>query len=361
MFRYYMPTEIYFGENCLLRDGLTLTKYGKKAMIVTGSSSARMSGALADMEKILSDASQEYSIFSEIQENPELKTIHKGSEKFIGDKCDYIIGIGGGSPVDAAKAISVVAANHLQGDEMYNPHLIKEAYPIIAVPTTSGTGTEATPYSVITSGEKKAGFGTPLIFPKLSFLDPKYTLTMPEKVTLHTGIDALSHLLEGLYSNKRCPLVYPMIFSGIKIIFTILSKAVAEPGNYEYRKQMMVASLYGGMVIAQTSTTLQHSIGYPLTTEKNLSHGMANGIVMKHIMELYYPSLKTEIDLLFRHLGCSKEDFYVWLDDLGMSKPLNLETEFIAKAAAQIKNSRNMALNPIEVSVQQIEDILAKL
>lgn len=361
MFQYFMPVELHFGKDCLRKKGMVIRNIGKKALIVTGASSAKKSGALGVVEEVSAKLSISSVLYSQIKENPSLESIYEGAEKFTENDCDFLIGIGGGSPIDAAKAISVVAANNLKGEEIYNPHNIASVYPIIAVPTTSGTGTEATPYSVITSGDKKAGFGSPKTFPKISFLDPAFTMTMPEKVTRDTAIDALSHLLEGLYSSKRCPLVYPMIMSGIRIIYTTLDKVLQEPDNYELRKQLMIASLYGGIVISQTSTTLQHSIGYPLTTKYGLSHGLANGIVMKHIMNLYYPYVENELDMVFTHLNCTKEEFFKWLDKLGFNISLNLESDYIAEAAKQIYKSRNMALNPLKVEVEEIEKILSRL
>lgn len=361
MFSYFMPANIQFGRECLLKQGHLLKNQGSKALLVTGAASARKSGALADIEKVLQKLSVGYELFPEIKENPDIGSIHKGAAAMKKTGCDFVIGIGGGSPVDAAKAIAVTAANDFHKDEFYQAGNIKKVYPIISITTTSGTGTEATPYSVVTDGEKKAGFGSPLMFPKISYLDPGYTVTMPSAVTRDTAIDALSHLLEGIYSAKRCPMLYPLITAGVRIIYSVLEDALEQPDNFEYRKQLMIASLYGGMVIAQSSTTLQHSIGYPLTTFHGLSHGMTNGIVMKHIMELYYPTLKEEIDMLFTHLNCTRNDFYQWLDNLGMTSDLKLDKDFIDKAVAQIEKSRNMALNPLRVTGENIADILAKL
>ncbi len=361
MFSYHMPTNIQFGKQILLKQGHLLKSQGKKALIVTGANSAKKSGALDDARQVLKKLAIDYEIYSEIKENPDLESIHNGAVQMKKSGSDFVIGIGGGSPVDAAKAISVVAANDFQNDEFYQSGNIKKAHPIISITTTSGTGTEATPYSVVTNCDKKAGFGSPLMFPTLSFLDPTYTFSMPDKVTRDTAIDALSHLLEGIYSAKRCPLLYPLITTGVRVIYSVLEEALAEPENFEHRKQLMIASLYGGMVIAQSSTTLQHSIGYPLTTFYGLSHGMANGVVMKHIMELYYPYLNDEIDMLFTHLNCSRNDFYKWLDKLGMKTSLKLDKEFIDKATDQIEKSRNMALNPLQVKRDQVAHILAQL
>lgn len=363
MIKYFMPTKIYWGKDSLFKGGKDLAEIGKKAFIVTGRGSALISGALPDLHRLMKEYAIKYFHFAEIEENPELQAIHRGADLFKSNNCDYLIGIGGGSPLDAAKAISVIVANNLQNREIYEAAKIKKAYPVVAMPTTSGTGTEVTPYSVVTDKmlNKKAGFGNPLIFPVISFCNPEYTYSLPEKVTVDTALDALSHLLEGIYSLKRCDLLFPLISDGIGKIIDTLEKAIDDPINYDSREKLMTASLYGGMVIAQSGTTLQHSIGYPLTTHYGLSHGMANGVVMKSIMELFYPTVKDELQMLFQRIGISQEGFYNWLDKWVPKTEITLSDDFIEHSATEIAGSRNMAQNPKEVSLEEIKIILKSL
>ncbi len=332
-------------------------------MIITGKRSAQLSGALIDLLEVLKKNNQDYYHFPWIEENPELAIIHEGAELFREHKCDFLIGIGGGSPIDAAKAISVIVANKLRGREIYEGDKIKHALPIIAVPTTSGTGTEVTPYSVISDQEikKKAGFGNPLIFPLISFCDPEYTYSLPKQVTIDTALDALSHLLEGIYSRKRCDFLDPLIFSGIKLIIENLEPVITYPREYQYREKLMRASLYGGFVIAQAGTTLQHSIGYPLTTHYGLSHGMANGVVMKEMMNLFSSDIIEDLNSLFSFLKLTRDQFYLWLDKWIPESRLDLPEDFIIKATDEIMGSRNMAQNPREVSSEEVKSILKKL
>ena len=260
---------------------------GKKALLVTGKNSAQKCGALADVQKVLAELKIDSVLYDKVSENPVLETIIDGAEFFTKNNCDFLIGIGGGSPIDAAKAIALTAANKLDINSIYDTSAFKKTYPLVAIPTTSGTGTEATQYSVLTDAatQKKAGFGHDLAFPVLALVDPKYTLTLSQSVTLNTGIDALSHLLEGIYSNKRSPLLYPLICQGISLIYNNLSNVLDNPSDLDGRTALSQASLYGGITIAHTSTTLQHSIGYPLTSVLGVPHGLANGIVMQQIMD----------------------------------------------------------------------------
>ena len=360
---FYCPTRIIFARNAVQKAKSHIASLGKRALIVTGKNSAKQSGALVDVLAVLTESCVSYVLFDSVTENPALDIVMEGKSVFLQNDCDFVIGIGGGSPIDAAKAISLAAANALNRDELYNISAFKSVYPILAIPLTAGTGTEATQYSVLSDPltKKKAGFGSDLAFPVLAVLDPQYTITLPFKVTLHTALDALSHLLEGLYSNQRSPLVYPFIYKGIASIIKFLPIVLSQPENYPAREELMRDALYGGMVIAQGSTTLQHSIGYPLTSFYNIPHGLANAMVMEDIMELYYPAVQSELDDLFSYLQMSKEDFFAWLDSLSFERKIELSDEFIDKAIPQITGSRNMALNPLPVSEKQIRTILANL
>jgi len=360
---FYCPTRIIFARNAVQKAKSHIASWGKRALLVTGKNSAKQSGALSDILSVLTESGISYFLFDRVTENPSLDIVMEGKSAFGQNECDFVLGIGGGSPIDAAKAISLAAANSLGRDELYNTSAFKKAYPVLAIPLTSGTGTEVTQYSVLSDPltKKKAGFGSDLAFPVLAVLDPQYTITLPPKVTLHTALDALSHLLEGLYSKQRSPVVYPFIYKGIASIMKFLPMVLTQPENYLAREELMRDALYGGMVIAQGSTTLQHSIGYPLTSFYNLPHGLANAMVMEDIMELFYPAVHQELDDLFSYLQISKEDFFAWLHSLSFERKIDLSDDFIDKAIPQITGSRNMALNPLPVNEKQIRAILANL
>lgn len=359
----YNPCRIFFDDNALKRAENIILNLGKKALIVSGKNSAQKSGALPELLQMLNKAKMEFAIYNEVGQNPDLDTVIEGVTRFTIHDCDFLIAIGGGSPIDAAKAISLTAANKLHKDNIYDTSLFSSAFPVVAIPTTAGTGSEVTPYSVLTDTKtkKKAGFGSELAFPYLAICDPRYTYSMSRSVTLNTGVDALSHLLEGIYSNKRTDLLYPIIFEGINAIYHNLPIVLKEPQNEIARKEMMKASLFGGLTIAHTSTTLQHSIGYPLTSEYDIPHGLANGIVMKSIMELYYPAVSEQLDKLFAYMGISKKQFYEWLEALQLSIAIRLPKSFIEEKLPEVLTSRNMANNPIEISSEEIRTILLEL
>lgn len=360
---FYCPTRIIFAEHAIKHAESILATMGKCAFIVSGQSSARLSGALDELMPMLGKLNIASNIYDQITENPTVQDVIRGSKLMTDQQCDFVIGIGGGSPIDAAKAISLAAANQLSEGDLYSTDKFISAYPIVAIPTTAGTGTEATQYSVLTNPatNKKAGFGHPYAFPRLSIVDARYTHSLSAEVTLHTALDALSHLLEGLYSNQRSSIMYPFIYRGISSIIKQLPIVLRDAGNKQARAELMQASLYGGMVIAQSSTTLQHSIGYPLTTEYHVAHGLANAMVMEDIMNLYQDKVQDELSGLFNAISITKEGFISWLNALPFRKGILLSDSFIEAAIPQIMASRNMALNPLEVMPGDIRNILHKL
>ncbi len=344
---FYLPTRIIFGENAL-REAAPHLAFGKRALIVSGRSSAVKSGVLGDLIPILNELNIEHKIFAQILENPLTSQIIAGKEFLLENGCDFIIAIGGGSPLDAAKAIAIAAANDLSEDELYQLDLHKRSYPIVAVPTTHGTGSEVTQYSVLTHSKtnKKAGFGSDLNFPRLAIVDPRYMTSLSPKVSLHTALDALSHLLEGLYSLSRNTHLYPMIHRGVRLIVDNLSLCLKEPNHLPAREALALASLYGGITIAHTGTTLQHAIGYPFTSAFDTPHGLANAMFMKEMMEFNLPNMPELINELFEAIKMSKEEFYHWLESFPIQIKVEISDDEEERWMDEILGARNIAASP---------------
>ncbi|MCB5252589.1 MAG: iron-containing alcohol dehydrogenase [Candidatus Cloacimonadaceae bacterium] len=356
----YLPTRIFMGSNALSEAGAYIGREGKKALIVTGRSSAHKSGVMAELLPILAKEGVQHSVFSGVCENPDLDCVMQGKAQFIREGCDFIIAIGGGSPLDAAKAISLAAANNLSENQLYDADLRKQSYSIVAIPTTHGTGSEVTQYSVLTNLKTgiKAGFGSDLIFPKLAIVDARYMLSLSSKVTLNTSMDALSHLLEGIYSTNRVPLLFPMIAQGIRLIIRNLALCLKEPDHLPAREALALSSLYGGVTIAHTSTTLQHSIGYPFTTEFGVPHGLANAMFLKQIMQFYAPALKAELSLLFDRIGLSQAEFLAWLDGFPIQLRVDLKSVDLEAWIAQILSSRNIQISPVIPTTEELRELI---
>ena len=279
-FNIYMPTRLIGGKDCVLNNGDIFSLYGKKCLIVTSKSGAVKSGALNDVLQTLDKEGISYSIFDEITENPFVSSCIKAGETARKINAEFIIGIGGGSPLDASKAVAICAENpEYDIDGLYNRKIPSKALPLILIGTTSGTGSEVTGVSVLTNDKtmmKKSISGADC-YAAVSFIDPKYTYSMPYNVTVTTVLDAFAHAVEGWFSPKctALPAKYaemalPDIFNGLKYLYE--TKALPDE---EMRNSLYYASIYAGLTLNVCGTAFPHTVGYILTEEFGVPHGKA--------------------------------------------------------------------------------------
>ncbi len=279
-FSFHFPTDIRFGRGAVRQNSAALC-LGKKAFIVTGRHSGRVSGALADVAAALSHEKIEFGIFEGIGNNPDVEQCRAVGAQARAFGADFIIGVGGGSPLDAAKAVAVFAVNDIPTEALFANSYENGVLPIAAVPTTSGTGSEATPWSVMTwhAVKTKRSFGGPLTYPRVALLDPAYTDNLPLAITRSTAMDAFTHCFESVISVKATPITDAVNFYALARFAKLMPQL--ELGNVApLRDELMLISLLGGMTIASTGTTLMHSIAYPLTYFHGTAHGIANAFVL---------------------------------------------------------------------------------
>ncbi len=286
-FAYFMPTKILFGKDCIINNSNILKDTGNKAMVVTGRKSAKINGAEKDVIFALEKENIKYIIFDEIEENPDVETIVKASEIGKKEKVDFIIGIGGGSPMDAAKAISCLVANPDCTEEILLGEQ-KKHLPVIEVPTTSGTGSEVTPLSVLTFHKEKTKYSiNQKIFAKCTFLDAKYTESLSPKITNNTAIDALSHIIEGYMAVKSSFFSDIIAEAALRLFKECIPCIENREYTFENREKLLICSTIAGILIAQTGTSLPHFFGYQLTYNKHIAHGAANGMLMTSYLKLF--------------------------------------------------------------------------
>lgn len=276
-FNFHFPTRLIAGEGCLAANAGLLAQ-GRHAMIVTGRSSARRSGVLDDLLPLLDAAGIAYTLFDEITENPPMMTCYAGGRRACAVGADFVIGIGGGSPLDAAKAIAAYAANpDIAPEEIYDAEKrTAPSLPILAIPTTAGTGSEANPYSIITlpDGQRKKTFTSPASWPKYSFLDPRYTASLPVSATVSCALDAFAHAIESYLSPKSTVVSEQMALFAAAQIWPILA---ARPSEYtpEMREALLYAATAAGIAISITGTGFPHPMGYSITLLDGIPHGRA--------------------------------------------------------------------------------------
>ena len=279
-FAYHVPTEVVFGVGCFDTLGEHSRRLGTRPLLVTGKNSARKIGAL---DRALVQL-EHVSVFDAVEENPGTNTCERGAALCRQLGCDHLVAIGGGSPIDVAKAIAGLAVNAgACADHFGSKGLQAGALPVIAVPTTAGTGSEVTPYAVLVdsvSRTKKTITGK-AIFPRIALLDPDLTRHLPRAATISTGLDVLSQSMEGIVSKKSTPVGDALALDACRRVRAYLPRAAAQgEGDIEARGQMLYASMLSGCVIAQSGTTLVHGMGYYYTLECGIPHGLANGLLL---------------------------------------------------------------------------------
>jgi alcohol dehydrogenase class IV len=252
--------------------------------------------------------------------------------------------------MDAAKAAAALALNPVDKSSLFAT-VFTQALPIAAVPTTAGTGSEATPYAILTNdaAHTKTSIGSPVLFPRYAFLDPRYTLGLGRETTINTAIDALSHAVEGTLSVKASSLTDALARESISAIAGCFSALGGNASlSLETRRRLLYGSLLGGMVIANTGTTAIHAMGYALTYHRHIDHGRANGLVFAEYLKAVEQKERGDsvqhIPAFISALGMrSLDEFAMMLDGLlGKKEPFNdAELRGYAEQASRAKNIAN--------------------
>lgn len=315
---FYMPTRLISGKDCVRSNASVFNKAGTKAIIVCGRNSARLCGALDDVEAVLNENGQSYVLFNEIMPNPTIDIVYKGAQLAKENGADFVIAIGGGSPMDAAKSIAVLAVSDINREDIFKGGFTK-ALPMIHIPTTAGTGSEVTPYSILTNDavQSKMTMSSPVMFPDYAFLDGKYMEKLPYEVTVNTAVDALSHSIEGMLSVKASAFSDMAARKSIEIIAKHFDELLS--GNFEAgtRQDLLEASALGGIVISQTGTTVVHTMGYSFTYFKGTDHGRANGLTLGSFLKKGESICPERIDEILTYMGMlSVEEFTDYMDML---------------------------------------------
>ncbi|MDP4182687.1 MAG: iron-containing alcohol dehydrogenase family protein [Bacillota bacterium] len=361
-FKFQSGTKAYFGKDCMFDNKGDLIKLGKKAFIVTGKTSGKTSGALDDVVSIFEGVGIKYEVFDKIENNPSLENVKLGGMAAANSDADFIVGIGGGSPLDAAKAIAILATNDIEPIQLIKNDFYNRPLPIAAIPTTAGTGSEVTAASILTipEYETKMSFVHEDVFPKVAFLDAKYTESMSRDIAVNTAVDAMSHAIEG-YLNKTATLVSDMFaIEALNVFGECLINLGENNFDYETREKLLYSSMLAGLTIAQTGTTIAHGIGYSLTYFKNIPHGKANGLLLTEYLRFNNSVAKDRIQNVLNALKIkSIDDFGSYMKKLVISD-IEFSEDELKKYASLAMKQKNTAKNLRSVCEEDMYEILLK-
>lgn len=362
--KYFMPTRVIMGRDCIVNNSEVFSSLGTCALIVTGAHSAKSNGSEKDVRDALEKAGIRYFVYDKVMSNPTVACVYEGASYARENQADFIIAIGGGSPMDAGKAISMLAAQDIDEDNLFSGKYEKKTLPMAFVPTTAGTGAEVTQYSILTNDKKqtKTSIATEMLFPTVSFLDGKYMEGLSAETTVNTVTDAMSHAVEGMMSVKASIITDALAEASIRLISRSLPEILDFMSGKrtglqaDTREQLLHASCMAGMVIAQTGTTAVHAMGYSLTYFKKVDHGKANGLLLGEFLRFTQKSQPALIAKILAVMDLSSVDQFADLMDVMLGKKCDIsldEMQSYSKKAMLTGNILNCVARPQE------EDLLS--
>lgn len=300
------PEYTLIGSKALEEAKPYLKKCGKKALIVTGKHVV-LSDMMAELKKALEEIGIAYFVFDGITGEPTNVMIDEGIAAYKENGCDFCIGIGGGSPLDSAKAIAAMITNEGKIADYNGKVIEKPIPPVVAIPTTAGTGSEATQFTVITDVEKdikmllKGGY----LVPKIAIVDPAYTYSAPKSITAATGMDALTHAIEAYTSRKALPVTDTLAVSAVKRIMKYLPAAYKDGSDEKARYEMSVASYEAGICINNSTVTLVHGMSRPIGALFHVAHGISNAMLLTKCLAFALDGAYEKFANLGREIGAA--------------------------------------------------------
>jgi alcohol dehydrogenase class IV len=315
-FASHKPVKMITGWDCVRENYNIFRELGRHAIVVSGKNSADKCGAMEDVAYALEMAGCTFVRYNVIPENPPAPLCHEGGRLAREEKCDFVVAIGGGSAIDAAKAIAAYATNpQCDVEDIFDDAIrTSDSLPLVAIPTTAGTGTEACRYSVLTidGGRRKRTFKSSTSYAKYSLICPKYTLTLSENYTVSTALDALAHAIESYLSPKSNEVSEEAALYAAGEIWDVIFNGNGA-GKFGFteaaRERLMYAATAAGIAIDYTGTGFPHPLGYSITLTRGIPHGRAcaifEGAYLSYNMKIECG--REKIEKLDAHLACFEE------------------------------------------------------
>ncbi len=282
---FFIPKKIISGSGAFDAAGTVVKNYGRKPLIVTGKNVRKLE-CFANLCKTLENNGLEYAVFDGITGEPDDTMIASGAEKYKSEGCDFLIAIGGGSPIDSMKAIAVNVSGEKEICDYYGKIIDIKLPKMTAIPTTAGTGSEATQFTVITDTKRnvKMLLKGAVLVPDVAVIDGSFGISAPKSVTASTGLDALTHAVEAYTSRRAQPLTDAVCISAVKRLFKYLPAAYADGRNLTARNETATAALEAGIAINNSSVTIVHGMSRPIGALYHIPHGLSNAMLLHKCM-----------------------------------------------------------------------------
>jgi 4-hydroxybutyrate dehydrogenase len=359
---YLWPGNTRFGFGAVALAGYESVRLGAKHAFILTDPGVYAAGLVEPVLASLSESGVAATVYTHCPPNPDVESVDSAANDFRACEADLIIGLGGGSPLDAAKAVrelvggppeaSIAEYALMLGDEARPVPSVRDMPPMIGIPTTAGTGAEVTPWGVITdlANKQKKGIGGPALIPTVALIDPELTLQLPPHLTAATGMDALSHCIEAYVSTNTGPIALdPMILYGIELLGRYLPVAVNQPDNRQAREQVMLAALIGGIAISSRWLGATHSLAHQLSTFANVHHGLACSLMLPIQMEFSLPGARER----YARIAAALDPAYV------TGKPVRKQAEYSVKAVCRLVDDIGLPVRLRDAGVT--EDLIPEM
>lgn len=309
MSHYATPNHIFTGKDALEQAMPYIATCGHQALIVTGKHVGK-SPMYEKLVNLLEKHDLSYATFDGITGEPTDQMIEQGLNLYQNQKCDFVIGIGGGSPLDSAKAIAAMAVNPGKIADYMGKEITGDVPPIVAIPTTAGTGSEATKFTIITDQEKdiKMLLKGDCLIPQIAIVDPDFSMDMPKSVTAATGLDAFTHAVEAYTSKKAFDMTDTLAISAVKRILEYLPKVYKNGYDANARNQMAIAALEAGICINNSSVTIVHGMSRPIGALFHVPHGLSNAMLLRECIGFALDGAYDRFADLARAAGAASAD-----------------------------------------------------
>lgn len=308
---FHVPSTILVGGGVRREVTAQLQQLGIQRVLLVTDAGMMQLGPAREIAELLGTVGLHVTIFDGVQPDPTDQNVADGLTLFQTADCQALVAVGGGSPIDAAKAISVLTTNPQPLSQYAGYHKIPKAgVPLIAIPTTAGTGSEVTKVSVITDTERdvKMMLLSVHLLPTVALVDYELTLSMPPSLTAAVGVDTLTHGIEAYVSRKAHGLTDPLALSCIELVAKHLRTAFREPDNHKARAGMMLAATQGGMAFANSSVCLVHGMSRPIGAVFHVPHGLSNAVLLPTVTRYSVPAAVSRYATIARRLGCCRID-----------------------------------------------------
>jgi alcohol dehydrogenase class IV len=378
--RKFLLPEIVYGDGAIELAGRNALAFGGAKVLLVSDPGVMEAGWTASVEASLKTAGMPYSIYSDVTPNPKDYEVMRGVDFYREENCNIIIAVGGGSPMDCAKGIGVMAGNPGHINDYEGVGMVRDpGPPMIFIPTTAGSSADVSQFAIITDTSRmtKIAIVSKMVIPDLALVDPATTVTMPPELTAETGMDALSHAFEAFVSNASSPLTDMAALSAVRLVRENLQGAHANPEDMNFRNNMMMASLMAGLAFSNASLGLVHSMAHALGGAVGLPHGECNAILLEKVVEFNYPSAAKKYDQLAQAMGIETgghenegmvriitERLAQLRMDLGVTErlgALGVPESDLPELALKAFNDPCLATNPRAASPEDIEKLFRSI